>query len=298
VGVTILNALALLQAKAEGAAFDRTLTLGRLSSFLSPRDLRRMARALPADSGFARAIARGETPVFMDDFFTALGAEQVDTLDASAFEGANIIHDLNEPLPAQLRGQYDAVVDGGTLEHVFNVPTAMKNAMEAVRVGGRFYAALPANNYCGHGFYQYSAEFFYRVFSADNGFRVERLLVAPAYASGKWLDGPAFDVADPEDLRERVNIDGRRNLLFLVQAQKIEDKPVFARWPQQSDYSAQWAAEPAARVAVHRRWLDTLRWATGRVGGVGRLASRFHARWIWRRQSRANPALKSHSWLH
>ncbi len=37
---------------------------------------------------------------------------------------ANVIHDMNMPLPDALKEQYDLVVDGGTLEHVFFFPTA------------------------------------------------------------------------------------------------------------------------------------------------------------------------------
>ena len=52
-------------------------------------------------------------------------------MDASAFEGANFVHDLNNPIPEELHCKYDAVVDGGTLEHVFNVPVAFANPSEA-----------------------------------------------------------------------------------------------------------------------------------------------------------------------
>jgi SAM-dependent methyltransferase len=295
-GVTILNALALLEARAEGASFERTLTLGRLAGFLSPKDLARIARALPPESAFAQAVARGESPTFMDDLFRAMGAREVEALDVSTFEGATIVHDLNQPLPQALHGCFDAVVDGGTLEHVFNVPVAMKNAMDAVAPGGRFYGSLPANNYCGHGFYQFSAEFFYRVFSPQNGFTLEKLLVGRAWAHGRWLDGPAFDVTDPNVMRERVNIGGEGGLLFLVQARKDAAAPVFANWPQQSDYSAQWAESGAANPPAPRSALSPLAQMTRKAGGAVRLLRRMHARGKWGRQSRANPALKAHEW--
>jgi SAM-dependent methyltransferase len=294
-GVTILNALALLEAKSEGASFERTLTLGRLASFLSPRDLARIARALPPECAFAQAVASGETPTFVDDLFRAMGARQVETLDVSPFEGATIVHDLNQPLPEPLKGRFDAVVDGGTLEHVFNVPMAIKNAMDALAVGGRFYGSLPANNYCGHGFYQFSAEFFYRVFSPENGFTLEKLLVGRAWAHGRWLDGPTFVVADPDAMRGRVNIGGEGGLLFLVQARKDAERPVFAGWPQQSDYSARWAQPgPAAQSVPPARSPMVL--ARHRADAAVRLLRRMNARWNWRRQSLANPALKAHEW--
>jgi hypothetical protein len=60
-------------------------------------------------------------------------------MDASDFEGVMILQDLNEPLAARLHSQHDAVVDTGTLEHVFNVPKACKNVMDALKVSGHSF---------------------------------------------------------------------------------------------------------------------------------------------------------------
>src|SRR5262249_60472748 len=113
----------------EGARFDSTLTLGKIDWFMASRDVRRIARLLPPGS---------KPPKQADDLLSAMGAKQVDALDASDFEGAAIVHDLNEPLPAHLRSRYDAVIDSGTLEHIFNVPAACASIMDALKVGGHF----------------------------------------------------------------------------------------------------------------------------------------------------------------
>jgi hypothetical protein len=67
---------------------------------------------------------------------------------------------------------FSVVYDGGTIEHVFNAVQAFKNGMEMVRVGGHFIQVNPANNFMGHGFWQFSPELIYRVFSAENGFNI------------------------------------------------------------------------------------------------------------------------------
>jgi hypothetical protein len=297
-GVSILNGLFLVEARAAGARFDATLTLGRMAGFLAPRDWRRLTKALAVIDPLAAGALGSEVPVFMDEFFIGLGARRLDAIDASDFEGAQLTHDMNEPLPESLRGQSDAVVDGGTLEHVFNVPATFRNAMDALKVGGHFFAILPANNWCGHGFYQFSAEFFYRVFCPDNGFEVVKLVIAPVVGGGRWLDGPAFDVADPETMRDRVNIEGRRELSFLLQARKLAQKAVFNRWPQQSDYSARWAAAdlepPPARPVLARK----PSWLAHRMDAVVRMGIRIYQRWMWTRGARANPALKPHKWTY
>lgn len=302
-GITILNALFLAECRREGARFDSTLTVGRLDCFMVLRDLQRIAQLLPNKSKFVESVKRREVPPYMDELFMAMGAKRVDAMDACNFEGASITQDLNEPLAAHLHSQYDAVVDGGTLEHVFNIPMACKNVMDALKVGGHFFAALPANNWCGHGFYQFSAEFFYRVFSAENGFEMRKLFVAPAYVAGKWLDGPVFEVSDPEKMRGRVEIAGKREMLFLVQAQKVEQRPVFAKWPQQSDYSAAWSQDSADQRAQHDKHtkLEAVTRAYSRViskmGGVRRVFERWREQRIWSRQCLGNPALQPHKWL-
>jgi hypothetical protein len=78
------------------------------------------------------------------------------TLDNSAYEGAAIVIDLNAPLPDALKNRFTAVIDGGCLEHIFNFPQAIKNSMEMLSIGGHFLGITPANNFCGHGFYQFS----------------------------------------------------------------------------------------------------------------------------------------------
>jgi hypothetical protein len=302
-GVTILNALFFAECLREGAKFNSTLTLGRLDCFMSSRDLQRIVRLLPSNSEFVESIRRGKVPAYLDDLFRAMGASRVDAMDASDFEGATILQDLNEPLAAHLHSKYDAVVDGGTLEHVFNVPTAFKNVMDALKVGGHFFGTLPANNHCGHGFYQFSAEFVYRVFSGQNGFEVCKLFVAPVYVAGKWVDGPVFEVLDPEKLRERVQIEGRRKMVFLVQARKVRQESVFATWPQQSDYSAVWLRRSACKNPPDdqpeklRSAARTYKNIVNRIKGIQRLSERTKERSVWTRQSVANSALKPHKWI-
>jgi hypothetical protein len=301
--VSILQALFLVESWREGAQFDSTLTLGRIGHLMSQCDLKRLARSLPKESEFVQTVERGEVPRYTDELFKAMGAMQVDAMDASDFEGATILQDLNEPLAPQLNCQFDAVVDSGTLEHVFNIPGAFKNVMNALKVGGHFFGGLPANNWCGHGFYQFSAEFFYRVFSEENGFQVRKLFVAPAWSAGKWLDGPVFEVSDPKEMKERVEIGGNALLSFLVHAQKLRHEVPFAQWPQQSDYSAAWArgsagqCGQAARPTMLQYAAKAYRRIKRHVGGVGRVAERTTEKRLWARQCHGNPALKYHKWI-
>jgi hypothetical protein len=152
-------------------------------------------------------------------------------MDASDYEGATIIHDLNKPIPQNLVGQYDLVWDGGTLEHVFNFPVALQNAMNLLKVGGHIFLMTPANNQCGHGFYQFSPELFFRVFSPINGFELVRL-----YITGP---GGPYHVADPTVVHGRVELLSSNGAHLMVHAKKLAE--VSLTPPQQSDYIEGWA---------------------------------------------------------
>lgn len=64
----------------------------------------------------------------------------VKALDVSSYEGAEIIHDLNEPVPERLRSIADFVVDGSTLDNTFNAAQTLVNYCEMLRPGGRLLA--------------------------------------------------------------------------------------------------------------------------------------------------------------
>ena len=61
------------------------------------------------------------------EYFSALGFENVESCDYSDFQSATHIFDLNTPAPAELKEKYDLIVDGGTMEHIFNVPRVLEN---------------------------------------------------------------------------------------------------------------------------------------------------------------------------
>ena len=228
-GLDLHSAQFLLHQKRRGVRFGRVLTLGRQGIYMPASLYESHLKALGVDQQ-----QRG----YADDFFRGLGATAIDFMDASNYEGANVVHDLNQPIPTQLAAAYDCVFDGGALEHVFNFPTALRNCMEMVRPGGRLIIITTWNNYAGHGFYQFSPELFYSALSVENGYAVEQMLVVQRNC---W-----YAVANPGEVGGRIElINGDPTLLFLA-AKRVGSKPIFSVWPQQSDYSARWAAGQAS----------------------------------------------------
>ncbi|MDR2659605.1 MAG: hypothetical protein LBC27_06410 [Spirochaetaceae bacterium] len=89
-------------------------------------------------------------------------------------------------MPDNLKNKYNCVWDGGTLEHVFNYPTAIKNCMEMVKIGGHLILETPANNMFGHGFYQFSPELFFSLLDEHNGFSQTKIFMQDDF--NRWLE--------------------------------------------------------------------------------------------------------------
>jgi 2-polyprenyl-3-methyl-5-hydroxy-6-metoxy-1,4-benzoquinol methylase len=237
----------LLCARDGGVDFRRAATLGRLNLFIDHRSLGAVFRehgidVAERDIGAIRSASGG----YLEEFLRRLGAREIASIDASEYEGATLVHDMNQPIGAELRRKFSVVIDGGTLEHVFNFPTAIRNCMEMLEVGGHFFSQTMANNFMGHGFYQFSPELFYRVFSPENGFRVHRaVLFESRVGKPTW-----YEARDPQDIGERVELINGRQTYLMVHAERVADVPIFARSPQQADYSALWSKNRPARFAA------------------------------------------------
>lgn len=174
--------------------------------------------------------------VYAEPLLRRMGFQRVESLDATAYQGAGLVHDLNVPLPSELREQWDWVFDGGSLEHVFDFPAAIRNCSALLRPGGMFITMCPVNNWMGHGFYQFSPELFFRAFAAEHGFRVRFATLA--------VHGPPetfYILRDPAETGKRVqfNPPGRLSLLFVAQ----KNAGASIAEVQQSDYSERWAQQ-------------------------------------------------------
>ena len=225
-GITLSSACFLISEMRRGVDFSKTLTLGRQGLYMQRGQYKRVCSLLN--------VQAPRQATFADEFFTGLGAKSLDFLDASSYEGAGLTHDLNSPLPTAFHKKWSCVIDGGTLEHVFNFPEAIKTCMQLVDQGGRLILITPWNNWAGHGFYQFSPELFYRLLSAANGFLLEKMLI---HQDGKW-----FSIKDPNSIGMRVEERGSAPTLLYISAKKLKTVPIFLQWPQQSDYSKAWIA--------------------------------------------------------
>ena len=125
------------------------LLIGRQTVYLSPDELVRTIRehgvSLQVDPSsievdqttLDRRRGYGERLVNDAAFFKLLGARSVKALDHSPYEGADVIHDLRYPVPNDLHGIADFIVDGSTLDNVFTPSIVLQNYAKLLRPGGR-----------------------------------------------------------------------------------------------------------------------------------------------------------------
>jgi hypothetical protein len=230
----------LLYAKSIGIDFTKTAMIGRQTLNLS---FDKFCKVLTAEFGHKispeklKAIYNAH---YADDLLRYLGAAEVSSFDYSDYEGATHTHDFNKPVSEEHHGLYTAVIEGGSLEHIFNFPTAIKNCMQMVKVGGHYLGISPANNYMGHGFYQFSPELYFRIFSRQNGFCVRHILLHEGRETPKWLR-----VTDPDEVKRRVGFKNSKPILLLILAEKLDRAVIFSDPPMQSDYVSVWGGTPA-----------------------------------------------------
>jgi hypothetical protein len=232
----------LLGAKQHGVRFDRTATIGRQELHVDVITFHRLFRAFKTGLHFDQASSiLTEANGYAEPLLRLLGGQRICSIDASAYEGASLVHDMNVPIPDHLKHSFSAVIDAGSLEHIFNFPVAIKNCMEMVEEGGHLLLMTPANNFTGHGFYQFSPELFFRLFTGTNGYEVVRAIVCEADPAAPW-----YEVVDPAKAGRRVELTTRRPTYLMVQARRVRLVPVLANMPQQSDYTALWKHAPDA----------------------------------------------------
>lgn len=164
------------------------MTLGVQQIFLTGSRL----RALGASVGSNLDAPDTEDDISDLQFFRTLGFDKVVRTDVSDYEGADVIFDLNSPsCPDEIKGKCDIVVDGGTIEHVFHLPNALRNIFEFLNVGGRVIHISPSSNHVDHGFYMFSPTLFWDFYTA-NDFEIETFKFfryTPRHDRDPWVFG-------------------------------------------------------------------------------------------------------------
>lgn len=189
---------------------------------------------------------------FCENFLKALGAEQIHSLDASDFEDADILCDLNQPVSEAYINQFSCILDGGTTEHVFSFPQAMENVIDMLTVGGYYVGMIPSNNWNGHGLYQLSPMLYMQLFCKENGMELKHLYLCNAFRSRTIRE------LQKRDITSRTELNGFSPVELYVVAQKVKERtsPLVL---QQGDYEQKWSGN-AQESSFVKRLKEVLPW--------------------------------------
>jgi len=144
--------------------YGKLLTLSRYYIDFTPE----LLNSICHKAGWDVAVNEKDD-IFNDEtVFNALGFEHLDSIDISSFEGANIICDLNKPIPDKMKNQYDFILDCGTIEHVFNTKIVLKNIFDMLKVGGVFFFEQMTFYGINHGYYNFSLNMLHDYFQINN----------------------------------------------------------------------------------------------------------------------------------
>src|SRR3989442_3215626 len=113
-GLAYQDAKILYEAHLRGVSFKDTLTVGHLSLKLHSAEvvLLRHTYQVNFPQSMVNPLENYEFDDYSDEFLhDFLGVGTLAILDYSSYEGANIIHDLNQPIPEDLQRCFDVVID-------------------------------------------------------------------------------------------------------------------------------------------------------------------------------------------
>lgn len=168
------------------------LQLGRQQTYINSKKMYEISRKFNIiQKNLAEGCSRAECEDPVDDvtLFQSLGFDRIESIDFSDFENPTHVHDFNLPVPVQFHKQYDVVYDGGTLEHIFNIPQSLRNVFDLLKVGGHVIHASPSSNHVDHGFYMFSPTLFYDYY-LSNGFEIVKSYIfeyEPLHDKKPWL---------------------------------------------------------------------------------------------------------------
>ncbi|HVO04057.1 MAG TPA: hypothetical protein VMT54_17800 [Candidatus Cybelea sp.] len=103
--------------------------------------------------------------------FAAIGLDPV-YIDVHASRHVERIVDLNRPVPEDLHGAFDLVLDPGTLEHCFNIGQAFENIVTCLKPKGTVIHANPVTM-TNHGFWNISPTAYHDWYQSRGFDRVE-----------------------------------------------------------------------------------------------------------------------------
>lgn len=199
------------------------LALGSLTIRETPEDITLYAQ----QSGFQRLAA---SHTVADLFGERYGVTDYKSCDINGL--ADIMLDLSQPLPDIYHNAFGSILNGGTVEHIFDLRQAMQNIHDATRVGGVILHTLPMT-WIDHGFVNLNPLMFHLMAEAND---YEITAEGYYFSAGTWPE-QAKPVVTLVGIDERVPVIERTHqeifqsshvpalVMHLIAMRKTKDAP-------------------------------------------------------------------------
>ena len=234
-GITNNFAKLLVTENLNGVSFSRVLTIGRLFNYITVdtyKEICQLKKINPKHSKnyinkFKSFKNNYKNFNYADDFLhQVLDAKEIKSIDISDYENADYIFDLNEVMTSKMVnkfGKFDAIIDGGSFEHIYNLHNLIYNYKLLLKDNGCLFISTMANNHFGHGFYQFSSEFFYRTFDKYNNFILKKVFLDVHEYPGPELSfqNKLYECKDPKLIGKRT-LFFNKFALIMISAKKVE----------------------------------------------------------------------------
>lgn len=196
------------------------LTIGKQGITFSVDELKSWAKqtSFALDNSHLAASIAEKRQLTDTEFFKSIGFPSVDSMDVSEYEGASVICNLNNDIPSELYNRFDVVFDGGSTEHMFNVPKVFENYNKMLKIGGLIIHSLPSTGCLDHGFYMFSPTLFYDYYS-QNKWKIEDffMIKIPHEHYSSWS---IYKYDEPGPSLEAIDFPGRWGIFFIARKQE------------------------------------------------------------------------------
>lgn len=223
-----------------GMTYEEVLELAREEGYIVPDHTQ---RAIAPTRDQKTRHGKGTSFISDDVFFRLLGSKEMLAMDVSNYEAADILHDVNQPVPESLHGKFDFIIDGGTFDHMFDVRTAFVNVVKMLATGGRVFHWDAASNYTGGAYLSFGPDLFYDYY-ALNQFSDCKVYVVEVDRS---LSEPLWDFYEFEGHSWYTRFMSKRTQIVVV----LAEKGPFSTWD---------------KIPVQGRYRDAQLWDLYRAG--------------------------------
>jgi hypothetical protein len=122
---------------------------------------------------------------FADNFlFKKFNLKKLVSFDINKLEGASEIKDFDNPI--NYKKKFDIFFDGGSLQHIFNIPQALKNIIKMTKLNGTIIHTITFDGFQGFGLYQLSPEIFFNLYNKKNGFKNTKIYLIENLNNKYW----------------------------------------------------------------------------------------------------------------